>query len=248
MRRAVTLIELIIAIGIIALLIGILLPVLAGSKESAAEVKSLANLRSIGQVVGNHQAAHNGAYLYYEPGEPLYNFPELVGTEYAIAYGTQNWQFRDIWPAHPDIHEGAPWAEHYETWLSPGVATEPDLPPWKMYDGEAVTWRQPSYHYSNTFYNDPRVWTDDPPAWGECEKIIRGADVRSPSAKVIVWDHERAYLRPHAQADDPRPVLFADGSAHLRLDGDAAPPAINPYWHSPHVYNDTPSGVLGRDF
>ena len=248
MRRAVTIIELMIALGVIAILVAILLPALVGAKESTSEVASLSNLRSIGQTMASYRSDHNDAYLYYEPGARLYNFPELVDTEYSIAYGGNNYQFRDHWPAHPRVHALFPWAEHYETWVSPGAGHTPDLEVWQAHDGDAIIWRNPSYHFSNAFYNDPRLWTADPPEFNNSHRVIRASDVASPAAKVVFWDAERAYLRPHPQRDDPRPVLFVDGSAHLRLDTEATPPAVNPYWHSPHVYNDTPNGVHGRDF
>ena len=47
--RAFTLIELLVVISVIALLIGIVLPALGTSKETARRAKCMANLRSIGQ-------------------------------------------------------------------------------------------------------------------------------------------------------------------------------------------------------
>lgn len=59
-RHAFTLIELLVVISIIALLIGILLPVLGKAREHGRQVKCLANARGIFQAGASYAADHKG--------------------------------------------------------------------------------------------------------------------------------------------------------------------------------------------
>jgi len=89
-RRAFTLAEVLVVIGILAVLFAVLLPVLSKAREAANRIKCAANLRSIGQGIAAYVADNNGvlpASNYWKKMQILDN-TQIPSTP---IYGTVHW-------------------------------------------------------------------------------------------------------------------------------------------------------------
>jgi prepilin-type N-terminal cleavage/methylation domain-containing protein/prepilin-type processing-associated H-X9-DG protein len=87
-----TLVELLVVIGIIAVLVGMLMPALSLAREHSRSTKCMANLRTIGQAMLEYAADNRGYIL------PAYDMPQDPATPGQCYQLTSTSQILDGWP------------------------------------------------------------------------------------------------------------------------------------------------------
>jgi prepilin-type N-terminal cleavage/methylation domain-containing protein len=264
-RRAFTLIEMMVSIGVIAVLLAVLMPALAAARAASREKLSLANVRTVGQ----HFAAYSNDYKTYP-----YRSREAVTTDVQVPFelpgilkvnwydggggraviGTndhfaQEW----LWPGIVFSGSNKDWEENYRTWVSPGMPTEIPSPGDEL-DGDRHIDDMISVRYSNSFVARPELFRDGSTTDDKLLAATSPADVTYPSNKVVLWDAHLAYLRSRPpivgfQFDAPTPMNFADGHGDVLNPTHATPAVLNPYKpHMRQMLNGTPDGVHGKDY
>jgi prepilin-type processing-associated H-X9-DG protein len=92
--RAFSLIELLVVVGVVALLIGLLLPTLSAARSVATDTACRANLRSVGQLVTMYADTHEGRLpIGYRGGRKQWN--TMVYSRFAGRYTLFGLVYRD---------------------------------------------------------------------------------------------------------------------------------------------------------
>jgi type II secretory pathway pseudopilin PulG len=242
-RRAFTMIELVMTIGILMILIGLLLPSLARTRELARQTQSAANLRTIGQTM----IVYSSRYADWMPvGEVRRTYPASYDGGISMSFGN-HFDFGRNWPLL--FRDVAPWEEFYSILFSPGTR-----PPER---GQSAANRF-SYRYSHSFLARPELWRPGALSSDRLLTGVRHTDILFPSSKVLAWDGRLSYLlRPELLGTgdmlaNPTPMLFSDGHVDVRRPGGAVRPVPNVMnantVEGRQPLHNTPLGVRGRDF
>jgi len=243
--RAFSLIELLVTIGVIAVLLGILLPALASVRSRAENVRVLSNLRQTHAIFELYAAEQSAGHF------PHYGPDDWVRFQNTQLKGGSAFHATIYWSAA--LEDLAPWEDWFQLWIVDQYRRLPDKP-WESDpdSGFGSINGITSFSMSRTLTARPQLWrgepVDDPSRFF---KPVRFAEVRFPSNKVLLWQSGRALHQLDAPRETMRrAVLFVDGHAdhHSFEDaGEIVAPAIEGRSIDPIPFSDTKDGAWGVD-
>ena len=167
-KRAFTLVELLVVIGVIAVLVAILLPALSSARASAKSVACLSNLRQLATAAHAYAIEHQGFY-------PIAQY-SADHADFAYGYG---WDFTlvlDKATSKRSIQPGILWPR----------GTDARIQQCPAFEGGSSTLMDP---YTGYNYNTSYIGR------GEGELIVapaKASQVRSPSTTAIFGDGQWA--------------------------------------------------------
>ncbi|MEM1444622.1 MAG: prepilin-type N-terminal cleavage/methylation domain-containing protein [Planctomycetota bacterium] len=196
-----TLIELLVTIGIIALLIGILLPVLASIRNAGRSAVCMSNLRTITQAALVFSADHRDQL----PSNRVFSsaVPDITsGAERAHITWRAFLVLKDYLPDGPDLSDAGPEAGS-EVWLCPSSPTgalseQAQFDTFVSYCEDDVV--------SNYAYNGMLAWRYPPPTDPEDIDLVR---VKQPSVTIALLETRAQWPDLREQVIDLPP--YEDG-------------------------------------
>lgn len=256
-----TLIEILVSIGIIAILIGILLPVLGRSKSVSSELVCVATIRNASVAFTVYCDRNDGVVPAFQPdvsAEPV----GVVGRLECKSTFIEAQYFRG---------QNAYWTAVLLADGEEQSVIEMTCPSVNYVAAEGSKFRTDSvasgmgfaicekvaipstYRPSDVFYAASTYWRFGAQQQFNELRVQRFANVRHPSRKALLFEtisFHHGDRRGIAVADPPAaPVVFADGHAAVRDFSDARPGVPN-WLAGPTTIpmHGTENGILGIDF
>ena len=237
-RRAFSLIELMVVIGIIGILIAIILPALGGARGASRRTVSLGNLRSLTQILELYTQRYDDTYPWGQSGINWCGIP---------MWFDPIWELNRQWPIL--LYDELETVELRAISLAPGAQRE-------AVSGIDPCGHPPSYWYSRSFLARPETWSGSAVADPSLLRAVRVSWVSFPSQKVLLWEWEMPYLNrlprmSGVDIDEAVPMAFADGHAALMAPSLATAPVPNPFpggGDPLRRLHNTRNGVRGHDY
>ena len=249
-RRGLTMIEVVVCIGILAVLLAILLPAISSVKQRSIRLACLVNARTLFTHVSVYASDHaDRPPSWIDPG---------------VNYEATPARWREYASQDSMTFEHDRWLDH--TGMAASASTQ-YCPANSWYPESNFAVAMPDYRITAALYARPNYLDPAMPASGWQSTLGGGVQplyrIRFPSAKTAVFEffvyhgwkgrrcegceNDASGLEYHG-ADRAASVAFFDGRAEQRISSEAVRPVYRyPIWNS-FIYNTTPEGVLGRDF
>ncbi|CAN5554164.1 hypothetical protein BH09PLA1_BH09PLA1_18300 [soil metagenome] len=259
-HAAFTLVELLVVIGIIAVLIGILLPALSKARRQAQLTVCMSNQKQLIAALLMYCGDNRGGF----PGGPGEYYNSAGVLKYTVRLASWDTEARNPYSCNQDEKSGPTWLAKYvgKSKKIGGCPAEPDVKD----TGQAATTNRTNYWYPLSLVYRPEQIFDPttisyidfataPPGTMQTPQKI--TQVRHPTQKVVIIESKTYHDKIVAQIDrvpdfiqDPnykndRVVVagFADSHVERRLVSEMLRPDVN------YTGNGTNEpGVLGKDF
>ncbi len=227
-RQAFTLIELLVVIGIIALLVGLLMPAIASSREAAKSSQCLNSLRQLGLAVVQYRDQY-GSYPQYRA-----EYPPITN-----AYGV----YRPRWQWIMASYMGG-WAQNPDAIIAAGTAdptyTSVPLdnktlvcPSMDSSSSDTYSIRNGSYGYNFGYLGNNRTMVDGDNTTPTLRYPVTG--VKEPSRTIVFGDSRGGNIPHggHSMTLDPPHMVVRNDKLSVN----------SPYWQQPYFNGAYASGI-----